>query len=634
MMKKNTKFLSVSLFLILFVTPFLGFKSINETDRQFVERVYNKILTVVKNVPPELAATWPPKLDYQADEKKVVNAYAGFNDEGYPVVIVTQALMDVVIRGNEEFIAYILAHEIGHHLGMHPKNLTNYVESRSMEFEADKYGMEIVLRAGYSFRTVRETMIAMKSILGDYSTFEASASTHPSWTERLEALDSEKQFLWRSLAAFENGVYFLFYENYEAAEVCFKKAIREFPDCYEAYANLGYAQLMQYLDKLEYEDVRSFNINQIIYGSFYRKAVSIEQSSIRGIDEEIWWNAIGNFKEALRINPNMSLVKTNLGIAYLFDPRKKSLGQAEKFFAESIDEIALDESIDQYLVSIVYLNSGVVDATQNKNQEALAKFENAKSRYENAQKQGFAMNNESNTDRGFSSVVGYDVKSLAAVIDLNSIILESSSKSENPQFVKNAINEFEKYFRNHYPGSIWWKLAYENYTALCKKAALTPKSEEQLVTSSRASVKPVQGIKVGSNLLLLSTPINEALKMFDGEAEVLPVVKERKIMAYVYANLGIEIISDTKIVSIVLNSNYKEPLEFQGVKGNKYQLKIGMTRKEVEKLLLDENDLIYMKIQIPGKSATYFFCYELGVGIAYENGVVSEILITQNRYRF
>jgi hypothetical protein len=57
------------------------------------------------------------------------------------------------------------------------------------------------------------------------------------------------------MAAFENGVTFLAVED-DAAELCFERVAREFPACYEAWANLGYARLMRYCGTLSRADLR------------------------------------------------------------------------------------------------------------------------------------------------------------------------------------------------------------------------------------------------------------------------------------------------------------------------------------------------------------------------------------------
>src|SRR5438876_364084 len=85
-------------------------------------------------------------------------------------------------------------------------------------------------------------------LLGDYSNFEGIKATHPSWAERLTFLDKGQEHIWKAMAAFQNGYFFLHAEQYVTAESCFDKVVKDFPDCAEAWANLGYARLMQYCD--------------------------------------------------------------------------------------------------------------------------------------------------------------------------------------------------------------------------------------------------------------------------------------------------------------------------------------------------------------------------------------------------
>lgn len=625
MFTKKTKFSMILPVAVILLSAFTNFGERTLTNEEMATKIFNKLLAVITNVPPDVP--WPPKFVYDGANREI-NAYAGYDNDGVPTVWITAGIMDKIAQGNEEIVAYIIGHEMGHHLGKHVGKADPDAVQRQEELEADKLGMEIVLKAGYSYRAVEEAMKAMKYKSGDYSTFESVASSHPSWTERLAALDLEKAFLWRSLAAFETGIYFLFYENFEAAEACFHNVLKEFPDCYEAYANLGYAQLMRYLDQLEDQDLKYFNVNQIIIGSFYKKPVSIE-NQVRGIDEDLWFKAIDNFKAALRINPNLSLVKSNLGIAYMFDPRKKSLGDAERAFAESLDEMSKDPNIDPYITSIVYVNAGAVDVALNKSELALQKvnqaeqiFKDASAKYTSASEiySGFSMPSMSNT-------VNYNLKSILNTIALNKILLEYKTKTTDAAYMKDAVAQLERYLMNNHKESIWWKLAYERYQDVCKSAGAIPKSVTQLDSKSKVNVKPVQSITIGDKILYIAITTKEASEIL-GDVVVVPVIKEKKIANVIARAKGIEMLSDGKILAIVLTEGYKDAIEFDGLKNIKYTLRVGMSREEAVKILDDDNDLTYQMMSIPGRNSRFRFYRELGIGVSFDKGKVTEIIIT------
>jgi len=81
----------------------------------------------------------------------------------------------------------------------------------------------------------------------------------------------------------------------------------QFPGCYEAHANLGYAKLMNYIELLEPDDFKDLNIGQIVTGCYYNNSNSIN-SMIRGSDLELWWEAIGELKLSLQIKDAQPLV--------------------------------------------------------------------------------------------------------------------------------------------------------------------------------------------------------------------------------------------------------------------------------------------------------------------------------------
>src|SRR5262249_16763497 len=149
---------------------------------------------------------------------------------------------------------------------------------------------------------------------------------------RLVLLDREQATIWKAMSAFHDGVYFLVSEQYISAERCYRGVTKEFPGCYEAWANLGYALLMQYCDALEEDDLRPFNLGQLLVGGFYRRRESLP---IRGVDEELWWDAVGALREALRLKPDLVLARANLGVAYLVRPAGKDVRTATQFLKEA-----------------------------------------------------------------------------------------------------------------------------------------------------------------------------------------------------------------------------------------------------------------------------------------------------------
>ena len=131
---------------------------------------------------------------------------------------------------------------------------------RDHEIEADLSGMRYALAAGYPCKeSITGAFREMKKNTS-YTSFEGLHTTHPSWDERLMFLDREQAKLWSAMSAFNNGALFLQLEQYPAAEQCFRAVVKEFPECHEGWANLGYTLLMRYCDALDADDLRHFRI--------------------------------------------------------------------------------------------------------------------------------------------------------------------------------------------------------------------------------------------------------------------------------------------------------------------------------------------------------------------------------------
>ena len=119
-------------------------------------------------------------------------------------------------------------------------------------------------------------------------------------------IDRDQSKLWSAMTAFQNGNIFLELEQYASAVQCFKAVTTEFPDCYEGWANLGYARLMLYCDGLDADDLRRIGIGQIVTGGFYSRPDSLE-SIVRGGGDKLWKDAEKALIRALSLKPDLML---------------------------------------------------------------------------------------------------------------------------------------------------------------------------------------------------------------------------------------------------------------------------------------------------------------------------------------
>jgi len=340
-------------------------------QQERVETVVNRLVTAIKTHPAEY--TWPPIVKVTKDagtDNADAGLYGTEKDTGLSITMVrvSPSLLTDIVKDDDDTMAFILGHELSHCLHkdsqMRPElTQTNYLFrtfTRQQEYDADKSGMKMALAAGYSFKRALGGPREFIAQGHDYSSFEATSVDHPSWRDRIAALDKDQESLWRSMSAFENGQYFLTVEQYESAGRCFTGVTESFPDCSEAWSNLGYAKLMQYCDGLKTADIRRMGLGQIVVGGFYQRPRSLELK-VRGTNPHPWNEAVVALQQALKLNPQLTLAKANLALAYLVAPEGRDPARAAKLFQEAATMAAADMAIDPFTRAAVLVNAGVAD---------------------------------------------------------------------------------------------------------------------------------------------------------------------------------------------------------------------------------------------------------------------------------
>lgn len=602
-------------------------------DQNFVEGVGKKLVSSIDSDTLNLRYKFAPKFKVKESIEAGSNTDFDKNKNEYFITITTGMLNDIV-KENENRLAYIIAHELSHITCGHvdrnyfekPESINESLQlafKREDEFEADREGFKLMVRTGFSHKGANEVFKAMRELYGDYSSIKAGGKDHPSWNDRLAQLDNEKENIWRAMSSFTAGVEFLHFEQYESASVCFSKVTDEFRDSYEAYNNLGYANLMRYFDAFDTEDIKQFNVGQIIVGGFYRRPESLEEK-VKGVNEELWWKAVGYLKDALRINPNLSLAKANLAIAYLLDPRQQSRGDAQKYFEEALAQVESDATIDPLQKAVIYINAGTLGIS-DLNFEQTAKNLDRASYYLSIAEADTKTN--AAEVKNLSLAFGYDKTQLDEVISFNRYFVKTKAFSEVVD-VNDAINFLKKYLKGIDNSSVWWKYSYELYTNLCKRSGKNPVKESEL--KSVIEVEPVKQI-----VLQDGTPIFLSQKISDlnpkiNYTERIPIVKERKIYKYIYADLGFEIVGGDEVLMIIVRkTNHIQTLKLPLLDEKKsgHLSFSGLTLPKLKEVL-DKKNL--RSIYFDGTDdINYIFCYELGGAYLIEKGKVNGIILVE-----
>jgi serine/threonine protein kinase/tetratricopeptide (TPR) repeat protein len=356
-------------------------------DQQVFRDVMGRLLAtkrVRKSYPSALI--WPPKVYIIPNSKKAFNAFAGpyardEHSKKYLVrAVITEGYMTAIVKEDKNILAAIMGHELAHITKGHltrrivKDNLADLVLSRGQEIEADLEGVKIALAASFDFQGGIRSAFREWKVLGDYSNFEGIRATHPSWAERLRLLDTKRADLWKAMAAFQNGYFFLHAEQYKTAETCFQNVTEEFPACAEAWANLGYARLMQYCDGLEVKDLHKYGIGHVVAGAFYARPEGLVS---RG-DEKKWQAAVRALKTALEVSPSLVLVRANLGLAYLVHPDgDKKTDTALEYFRAAYNQ--KDKGLTGLSLAAFLVNYGVAELAAGEDKRAAELFGVARS---------------------------------------------------------------------------------------------------------------------------------------------------------------------------------------------------------------------------------------------------------------
>jgi hypothetical protein len=582
------------------------------SDDSLAQQVFQSLLRVS---PSQSTIQWPPAL--KIIDKPDINAFATIEMiDGKPqsIVVCYRGLLQKVVQGDPNKLAYVLGHELAHHILGHTRQLpaqTDFLRAtftRTQELEADHRGMELSLQAGYSYDGGLSALRKMIDLGLNYSSFEGLSSDHPSWYDRIAQLDKSQAGLWRSLSAFENGTYFLMVQNYPLAERSFRQVTKAFPSSDEAWANLGYALLMEYIDSLDESAIRNFDVGQVVIGGFYRQSKSLE-GQIRGINEELWWDSVGALREAIRLNPSLSLPKANLGVAYLFRPAGKDPGRAAEYLEEASGLAANDQSLDPVARLAEQTNLAVAYEATGNSQKALLTLGAIESSLEAP-----ALSNARNTF-SISSALAYNRAFLLA-------------DSQDPKAQTIALEDLKHYLRQTAPGAVLWKTAYTKYSDLSKKMGVAPESESTIFANDSPHFRPIESLQIDKAQVALGDDFIQLKARMQAEDRVSTLIPNTNLARIDYPDMGIGVIGTDQVLAFVLQGG-KAPaitLKETGFGTKTSKVYVGMPTRDLDALMQDAD---YDFRQLTDPDVNYRFYKDLGIAVLIHDGVVSEMIISQ-----
>lgn len=586
-------------------------------DQKLFRQVMDRLLQtelVRKSYPSH--CLWPPRVFIQPRSAKIFNAFAGpmsrDPDSGKLLVraFISEGYMNKVVAGDPDILAAIMGHELAHvtrgHLGNKITiDLAGLDLSREQEFEADLEGVKIAVAAGFPYRSGVKSAFREWKVLGDRPGFHANMTTHPSWTDRLAMLDKQRPQLWKAMSAFQNGYFFLHAEQYSTAEKCFENVIEDFPDCAEAWANLGYARLMQYCDGLDEKDLRRYGIGPFVAGCFYARPFGLVP--IRG-DDAMWRKAVKALETALEKDPNLVLARANLGLAYLVHPDEKNPEKALSYFRKAYNQ--KDKGLDDLNMAALLVNFGVAEQAAGLTKNAAEKFRLAR--------------------KLLPEVKGLPIRDQLGLALLYNEALVSAA-SLDPADKARAFIAFEEYLALASPDSAWWALAREQYEKLGMDLGRELLPAEKLSKRFGDNLwRVLTSIEASpGKLITLSDSTREVLKRL-GRADRagVPIFHRSKVKRYYAAAPGLDLLGGDKVLAIFLTSHQAPPVSVQGrgLGTMKHELRVGMPVKEFAAMVKDQP---VENRYIDNPSVAYMFLPTMGLGIRTEDGRVSQIVLAQ-----
>lgn len=606
-----------------------------EKHKATAEAVWAKILAQANMVP---GTNWPKELSTEPVFKVVevvptrsgpteYNAVASLlkDEDGkvvkkdgkfVPLVRITYGMLKVV-EGDEDAIACILGHELGHHALGHtvrepalkPVPL-GAMDGHRREADADLYGAKLALKAGYSVRNGLKVQWRGWDRMGGIAVAaEVTCQSHPGDSDRaariLKALDDPEAALWQTMAAFENGVAFLAVEDFEAAEAAFEKVTTEFPKCYEAWANLGTAQLMRYCQGLSAEKIRRLQLGQFVGPAHFLTA----SSRLRDAGQEMWEAAVKNLERANELKEGSPVILVNLGLAYIVHPfgKEKGIANAKRYFEAAAKAMANANVFPRMEVTLL-VNIGVGQ---------LAVGETEKGRKSLAEAKTLA--NRVYYNRKRKEVVLPEP--LAGALQFNMAAVKEQDNKEA------AVELYEEYLRHTPRTSPWWPVAYERYEALCKDTGSHAKPKKDLGKAAPRRKQLVvtlpsgKTVHVGEQISLVLDRLGKPTKETKHPSSSVRVLR--------FEEHGVELIADQDevfAVMIISPNGPTVPVQEAGVTGKKLgTLKVGLTRDEVEELLGTPSSAMLTSL-----NRKYDYYADLGVAVVYDkNGTVTSLIVGQ-----
>jgi tetratricopeptide (TPR) repeat protein len=594
-----------------------------QTDDALAQSVLKQLLVVSSPDRPAGYAHWPPKLDIISSESSDArfegvgkyNAFATAED-CIPSIRITDALLHDVIESDPDRLALVLGHELSHILLGHTTCVekgptTSFLHvtfTRDQEYAADKNGLILMQRAGYSARKALKVFEIMDAKFG-YSSFEALGVDHPSFKDRIAALDKDQAPLWRSMSSFQTGTFFLTVQQYASAEDCFASVVKAYPDAYEGWLNLGYARLMRYADAMTSEDLERLRFEHVVASAFLKRPDTLA-AKVRGVDSDLWAQAMEALQHAATLKPDSPVIADTVAIGYLLSPEGPQPDRAIPQLQLALSQTTNDKNIDPAVVASIKINLAAADLSAQKSHEA-------RELLDSAEKDSQALQRNSATFYFDMTAIQFNYA-------------RSFGLTPQPNEARKAVTILDQYLSIEDPGCAWWPLAYKRYQLLADKYQLGTKTPQEFAHTSVVPHRPVVSLELAPNTTVTIGQSMSSLAVKLGRGVPLGIIDGGSGLKRVkYPSARIDAIGNANLLAISLSDPSAPPVKIRryGTTAKIDQLRVGMDAQQLGQLVGKEPITIVPFLDL---TTPYYFMPYLGVGLRLGSDKrVSEIIIAQ-----
>lgn len=261
-------------------------------------------------------------------DEDIVNAYATVRKEGdglRSTMVVYTGLIKA-IDGDQRLIRAVVAHEMshlsrGHLVDIDPaaRDLKN-LWTRQQEFEADKYGAEALVKAGYARKDMVDMLLFLDRMRGRQGNWLDNLTGDHADPKARAAEVSDNPAALNALVTFDTALAYEDARSHLYARKLFEYAADQWPDLTEAYINAGRCALLFYYD----------NLPGAVRAKWWRPdfgplitnphAPLPQATEITDDDRQAWQEAMSAIQKANEKNPNSEDAKALLALAQVLQP--------------------------------------------------------------------------------------------------------------------------------------------------------------------------------------------------------------------------------------------------------------------------------------------------------------------------